>query len=119
MDQYGNYQANLGSPPYPVPTTAFTILIAGNPNSLGVVGMPYSFAFDTVGDTMYFTLNGSTWTSVSGGGGGGSGGLSGVGSPQGSVAASPGTTYVDTATANFWVKQSGSGNTGWTELVGS
>lgn len=44
--------------------------------------------------------------------GGGSGGLAGTGSPQGAVAANPGTTYVDTGTDNLWVNTNGTIN-GW------
>lgn len=53
-----------------------------------------------------------------GGGGGGSGtgqsGIVGVVDPEGVVTATPGTVYLNTALQTFWVKQSGSGNTGWT-----
>lgn len=56
-----------------------------------------------------------------GGGGGGSGtgqaGIVGVVDPEGVVTATPGTTYVNTANGTFWVKQSGSGNTGWQQYV--
>lgn len=37
----------------------------------------------------------------------------GTASPEGAVTALPGATYVNTATGNFWVKASGTGNTGW------
>lgn len=56
---------------------------------------------------------------LSGGGGSGSGTFSGAGSPQGSVTASPGATYLDTSTGNFWSKQTGAGNSGWLELIGN
>lgn len=42
--------------------------------------------------------------------------LSGVGSPEGKVAAPVGSTYTDTAATNGairWIKTSGTGNTGW------
>lgn len=42
-----------------------------------------------------------------------SSGLSGIGSPEGSVTASPGTTYLNLANGSFYVKFTGSGNTGW------
>lgn len=54
---------------------------------------------------------------ANGGAGGGGGGESGTGSPEGVVTASPGTTYYDTASGSFWVKGSGTGNTGWVPLV--
>lgn len=39
---------------------------------------------------------------------------SGTGSPEGVVTAIPGSTYVDVSNGNLWVKQTGTGNTGWT-----
>lgn len=50
---------------------------------------------------------------------GAGGGLSGTGSPQGSVSAAPGVTYLDTSTGNFWAKQTGTGASGWLELIGN
>lgn len=52
-----------------------------------------------------------------GGGGGGGGGLVGVGSPQGVVTANPGTSYLDSSGDHFWFKKTGTGNTGWVELI--
>lgn len=52
-----------------------------------------------------------------GGGSGGSGGLQGAGSPEGVVTADPGTTYVDSTGHAFYVKETGSGNTGWLQYV--
>lgn len=47
--------------------------------------------------------------------------IHGTGMPNGQVEAPIGTTYVDTAVTNGalkWIKQSGSGNTGWKVLIG-
>ena len=47
--------------------------------------------------------------------------IHGTGMPNGQVSAPIGTTYVDTAVTNGalkWIKQSGSGNTGWKVLIG-
>jgi len=47
--------------------------------------------------------------------------MQGVGFPNGAVAASVGTIYVDTAVTNgasSWIKKSGAGNTGWVVLEG-
>lgn len=52
-----------------------------------------------------------------GGGGAGTGTFSGSGSPEGAVTASPGSTYLDTSDNSFWSKNSGSGNTGWVQLI--
>lgn len=49
--------------------------------------------------------------------GGGVAGEVGVGSPEGALTAEPGTTYYDTASGGFWVKGTGSGNTGWVQLI--
>lgn len=50
-------------------------------------------------------------------GGSGGGGEAGVGSPEGVVTADPGTTYYDTASGDFYVKETGAGNTGWVLLI--
>ena len=46
--------------------------------------------------------------------------FSGAGSPEGVVAASPGATYTDTSVdpPPFWTKHTGTGNTGWRQLIG-
>ena len=43
--------------------------------------------------------------------------LTGTGSPEGVKTADPGTTYLDTSTNGFWVKATGTGNTGWQPIV--
>lgn len=50
-------------------------------------------------------------------GGTGSGGLAGEGSPEGVVTADPGATYYDTLSGDFYVKETGTGNTGWVLLI--
>lgn len=55
---------------------------------------------------------------MSSGGGTGGAGAVGTGSPEGVVTAPPGTTYFDTAGDGLWIKESGAGNTGWTQIVG-
>ncbi len=40
----------------------------------------------------------------------------GSGSPEGAVTAPVGDLYTDTATGDLWLKTSGTGNTGWTEV---
>lgn len=51
------------------------------------------------------------------GGGGGGAGFAGTGSPEGVVTADPGATYLDTSTNSLWAKNSGTGNTGWVQIV--
>ncbi len=52
-------------------------------------------------------------------GGGGTGGAGSVGvvDPEGVVTATPGTSYYNTANFTFWFKTSGSGSTGWQQVV--
>jgi len=52
-----------------------------------------------------------------GGGAGGGAGLYGTGSPEAAQTADPGTTYYDTSGGGFWVKATGTGNTGWVQLI--
>jgi hypothetical protein len=42
----------------------------------------------------------------------------GIIDPEGAVIGTPGQTYLNSATGSFWVKQTGSGNTGWLNLIG-
>lgn len=50
--------------------------------------------------------------------GSGTGNSAGTGSPEGVVTRSPGAFYLDTSTENLWYKLTGSGNTGWRQLIG-
>lgn len=58
-----------------------------------------------------------TWTLYSAGGGGGGNGQVGVVDPEGVVTASPGTTYWNSSNNTLWVKVSGTGNTGWVQII--
>ena len=55
--------------------------------------------------------------SMTGGGGGASAGYAGSGSPEGAQTANTGATYYNTADGSFWVKSTGTGNTGWIQLI--
>lgn len=102
---YGQYQANLGAQPTPLPALiAFTIPVAGNPNSLHITTTVIpALAVDTVGDALYVTTNGTTWTAISGGGGGG--GTTQVYQGNGNPASTPtnAAVYVDLTNGNIWV----------------
>lgn len=52
-----------------------------------------------------------------GGSGSGGGGIAGTGSPEGVETADVGTFYADISTNAIWVKETGSGNTGWVLYV--
>ena len=47
----------------------------------------------------------------------GSTGMVGAFDPEGSLAASPGTTYFNTVLKTFWVKETGTGVLGWLQLL--
>ena len=69
-------------------------------------------------DTQAISLMKINHNSTGGGGSGtGGAGIVGVGSPEGVVTATPGTSYFDTSTNSYWYKRTGSGNTGWFEIV--
>ena len=51
------------------------------------------------------------------GSGSGGAGVVGAGSPEGVVVAPPGTVFYDTVGLAFWMKLTGVGNTGWTQVV--
>lgn len=67
-------------------------------------------------ETLYRTIELQLLCAISEGGVGG-GGLVGLVDPEGSVDATAGTTYYNTANGSFWVKGSGSGDTGWVALI--
>lgn len=48
----------------------------------------------------------------------GIGGLAGSGSPEGVIAALPGTPYLNVDTESVWFKKTGTGNTGWITVLG-
>lgn len=73
------------------------------------------------GSDLTLSDGGGTVTLPSGGGGSSSSELEGTGSPEGSVAASPGVYYTDTAGTNGawrWLKRTGTGMTGWSVVYG-
>lgn len=113
-DAFGNYYVSLT----PASTTTGNSMRGGlhgsgaPSNDLGNDGQIY--VDDDTGD-LYVKVNNS-WMIVQGAPGGS--GEAGVGSPEGVVTASPGTTYIDTSTNNLWIKVTGSGNTGWVQLIG-
>lgn len=82
--------------------------------------MALAFASGTVplaSDTIA-TLEAKILLAIGGGSSGGGGtGSSGVADPEGSVTAATGSTYWATGSQTFWVKQTGSGNTGWVQLI--
>lgn len=43
--------------------------------------------------------------------------LIGAGSPEGVETADPGYTYYNTTDGSYWVKETGTGNTGWVQLL--
>lgn len=94
---------------------------SGSPNGTAVGYPGYVYTDSATGN--FWVFNGTSgantgWVEVTGGGGSGGTGLSGSGTPQAVVTAAVGTTYLDTASGDFWVKQTGSGNTGWLQLIG-
>ena len=99
--------ADLSGKPTTMTPTAHTHDIA----DLTATGTPSA--------TTYLRGDG-TWATPAGGGGG-SGPLTGTGFPEGVIAASVGTEYVDTAATNGavkWIKTAGTGNTGWQVAYG-
>jgi hypothetical protein len=40
-----------------------------------------------------------------------------AGSPEGSVTRSPGALHIDTTTEDIWIKKTGTGNTGWVQII--
>lgn len=73
----------------------------------------------TLTDSRWFILQRILGATIDGGGGGGSGtGQAGIvgtdPDPNGIYTATPGTDYTDILLKTRWVKETGTGNTGWT-----
>lgn len=113
QDAYGNYQAGL-TPGNSLPSSRGTLRHgSGAPDSsLGDVGDAY---IDT--DNGDFYSKKSTGWELQSGVGGTAVTPTGVVDPEGNESASVGTFYVNTADKTIWVKESGSGNTGWVQYI--
>ncbi|HEX2878862.1 MAG TPA: hypothetical protein VHO25_04930, partial [Polyangiaceae bacterium] len=86
---------------------------------------PGDFYWDTDGDSLWVKDTGvgttTGWVEFEGSGGGGGGATapgSGSGSPEGVETAPPGTPYWDATNKIWYVKDTGTGNTGWASQVG-
>lgn len=75
-----------------------------------------SLAIDVDDGTPYVKFNGA-WATLSSVLSGVSASNTGSGSPEGVVTASPGGTYFDTSADSLWYKKTGTGNTGWVQLL--
>lgn len=113
QDAYGNYIVTVDQPAYtPGASSGGGSSGIGAPdNADGNNGDTYT---DLSSGDFYIKYN-DVWNIFQGAPGGS--GESGVGSPEGVVSAASGTTYLDTASNNFWVKATGVGNTGWVAIV--
>lgn len=94
------------------------------------VGSPEGVVTAFPGQTYVNTSNGNLyvfngvaaantgWVLITSGGGGSGATLSGSGAPNGLITGSPGNTYLNTVTNNFYVKATGTAsNTGWIALI--
>ncbi len=100
-------------PEYVAPRCGCITSGAGAPDNAD--GGDNDFYVDTDTGAIYQKQDG-VWTSIGSGATGG-GGLAGTGSPEGSVTADPGQTYLDTTANSLWIKKTGTGNTGWIQLI--
>lgn len=120
QDSYGQYYPDFSHPAIPLGQASGS----GSPEGV-VSGTPGKFYWDATGNNLYVkdTGNGTKtgWVLFSGSGGGGGGAtapVSGSGSPEGVVTADPGTPYWDATNKKWYVKDTGTGNTGWAIQVG-
>ena len=115
-DSFGNWISGFSPAATPEATSGVSQLRwgPGAPSSdLGNVGDGYVRTSN--GD--FYTKKDSGWELQVGGGGGGASVETGSGSPQGVVTAEVGGLYVDTTGHTLWIKETGSGNTGWAQYV--
>lgn len=106
----GNYQPTLEHPAPANIGSASVIYGSGAPT--GTKSLPGTLYVDNVGDLLWFTSDGSTWTQVGGSGSGSGSVLSGTGNPNGVVTATEPAVYYDKST-NILYEKTGSGNLGW------
>ncbi len=101
-----------------IATTGTTTL---DPNSTEQIDGASTLAITGPSGRLIYS-NGTAWFTA-GGSSSGSGTLNGTGSPEGVQTANVGTVYVQTdaspATDGLWYKKTGSGNTGWEQVVAS
>lgn len=117
QDAFGNWISNPQPPAQgDLPASMRGVLYgAGAPSSdLGRTGQGYINTSN--GD--WYTKTDSGWELQAGGGGGsGAGGLLGTVDPEGSVTADPGTPYTNKTNHTLWIKETGTGNTGWLQYA--
>lgn len=118
----GNYTPDPRSPVV-LPTIYYSdTTIAGHGTPEGsVVAWPGATYVDVDSGDRYTkeTGNGTAdgWTADGSGGGGTGGTYSGSGTPEGSQTGDPGNLYWDATNNVLYVKDTGTGNTGWLEIV--
>lgn len=110
------YRADRLSHPPPLdPPASWNELHSGSgvpPDTLGINGDVY---IDLDSGDIYRKY-GDTWTLFAGGAGA-TEVTKGVVDPEGAVTKTAPHIYVNTANQTFWVKESGSGNTGWRQYI--
>jgi len=116
QDAFGNWISNPQPPAQgDLPASMRGVLYgAGAPSSdLGRTGQGYINTSN--GD--WYTKKDTGWELQAGGGGGGASVTTGTVDPEGVETAEVGTIYVNTSAKKLFVKESGSGNTGWTQYI--
>jgi hypothetical protein len=94
---------------------------SGSPEGV-VIASPFSQYTDTDTGTLYIKTSGANtntgWTAISGGGGGDQETFTGSGSPEAVVPATAGRAfYWDTTNKVLYIKDQGTGTTGWREII--
>lgn len=116
LNAYGQYVPDLGHPIASGPAGGGI----GSPEGV-VIGSPFDEYTDTNTGTFYVKTSGygtnTGWTAISGGSGGTQETFTGSGNPEGVVIATPGKFYWDSTNKVLYVKDGGTGNTGWRELI--
>lgn len=113
-----NYAPTLGHPATSGPVGGG----AGSPEG-AVIGSPFEWWVDTSSGTLYVKTSGfgtdTGWTAISGGGGGGTQEVFvGAGTPEGTQPADAGRAfYWDTTNKILYIKDQGTGMTGWRDVL--
>lgn len=118
-DAFGNYAPDQSGQPASNPVTSGVPVMpyAGNPTGV-LVTSPNTLVIDTVHNTFYFTVDGTTWVAVGGSGGGGVQSTVTTADPEGVTVGNIGDYVWNKTLQKLFVKQTGNGtNTGWQQIV--
>lgn len=112
------HPSRLSHPPQPNPPLDWGDIWRVTEVPTSDLGRDGDFAGNIITGDVYFRSNGAWMLYTGGGGGGGTVEVSvGTVEPEGVVTKTAPHIYINTLLKTLWVKESGSGNTGWVQYI--